>query len=118
MGNIKMATKLSYDEKLTSYILDNYKSQTVAQLALHCAKTEKSMIAKMVSMGIYEKPVKAATVAKTATPDAKNEIISTLAILLGINIDEIASLGKANKNDLLNLQQAIIRCAHFKDNKK
>lgn len=99
-------------------IMRDYPTYSIEYLAKRLDRSTKSIIAKLTSMGIYEKPIKTATVAKTATPDAKNEIIGTIAILLGVKLDEIASLGKANKNDLINLQQAIIRCAHFKDNKK
>lgn len=49
--------------------------------------------------------------------NSKDEIISTIAILLGLRGEDIASLTKATKADLQTLQQAIIRCAHFKDNK-
>lgn len=113
-----MATAKKWTDDETTFLKDFAKSHSVVSLAKQLDRSEKSIIAKLTSMGIYEKPAKTATVAKTATPDAKNEIISTLAILLGVNIDEISSLAKANKNDLLNLQQAVIRCAHFKDNKK
>jgi len=98
----------------------DYPSYTIAQLAHSYERSEKSIIAKLTSMGIYEKTTvaKKEAVAKKETIGGKDEIVGTIAILLGLKVDEIASLSKANKNDLINIQEAIIRCAHFKDNKK
>ncbi len=50
--------------------------------------------------------------------DDKMAIINTIELLLGVDHGKLASLAKSNKKDLQILQDAIVRCAHYKDIKK
>ena len=49
---------------------------------------------------------------------AKEAIIETICVFLGLPSDSLKSLEKATKNDLIVLESAIIKTAHIVDNKR
>jgi len=109
-----------YDEKVTEFLRVNYPSKTVAELATVLNIGEKSIIAKLSSMKIYVKPGpqnKAASV-ENKVENSKEYYVNTIAVLLGLKSVDLASLDRVNNTHLVNLQNAIIKCAHFSDGKK
>lgn len=112
--------KFEWTDETSASLKSRYQDdkKSLAELATIFGRTEASIRAKLTSLGVYEKPGKDATKkdGKT-TSSAKSEIVGNLAILLGLKLEDLASLEKATKNDLQNLQDAVIRCAHNHDNK-
>lgn len=112
--------KFEWDEKTSESLKNLYvvEKKTLAELATKFGRTEASIRAKLTNLGVYEKPVKDATKKDgKVTSSAKSEIVTNLAILLGLKLEDLASLEKATKNDLQNLQDAVVRSAHHHDNK-
>jgi hypothetical protein len=48
----------------------------------------------------------------------KESIIRTITVFLGLSSDDLKSLDKATKADLMKLEAAIIKTAHIHDNKR
>jgi hypothetical protein len=112
--------KFEWTEETSAKLQNLYvaEKKTLAELAKVFGRTEASIRAKLSNLGVYEKPVKDATKKDGETKSsAKAEIVVNLAILLGLKMEDLASLEKATKNDLQNLQDAVVRSAHHHDNK-
>jgi hypothetical protein len=114
------AKNFEWTEETSSKLENLYvvEKKTLAELAKVFGRTEASIRAKLSNLGVYEKPIKDATKKDGETKSsAKSEIVTNLAILLGLKLEDLTSLEKSTKNDLQNLQDAIIRSAHHHGNK-
>ncbi len=96
---------MKYTNELTKRISDEYTAgKTVAQLAeelsleLNEVVPERSLIAKLSSLGIYKK--KEYLTKRGEVPVKKEEYIERIAVLLDVNAEMLESLEKVTKNVL------------------
>ena len=77
---------------------DAERKAIVDRLAVEMGKTSRSIIAKLVSVGVY---IKKSTTKKTsATAMRKSEYVNAIRIVLGAKDGELKSLENATKADL------------------
>jgi len=96
---------MKYDKNLTARIVAEYNNgssaaQIASALTLECGESvpERSIIAKLSSLGIYRK--KTYLTKRGETPVKKEEYITRIAKLLDVNAEILESLEKVNKNVL------------------
>jgi len=96
---------MKYDKILTARIVDEYAAgssaaQIASALTLETGESvpERSIIAKLSSLGIYRK--KTYLTKRGETPVKKEEYITRIAKLLDVNAEILESLEKVNKNVL------------------
>ena len=96
---------MKYDKILTARIVDEYSAgssaaQIATALTLETGESvpERSIIAKLSSLGIYRK--KTYLTKRGETPVKKEEYITRIAKLLDVNAEILESLEKVNKNVL------------------
>lgn len=97
---------MKYDQALTKQLLDMYEqgvsvpdiSMTFTLLANEPVP-ERSIIAKLSSLGVYRK--KEYVTKRGETPVKKSELIDRIAILLDTNSEFLESLEKVNKAVLI-----------------
>lgn len=94
-----MAT-VKYTPEQVDYLVNNYKSgASVKDLAAHLSVPERSVIAKLASLGVYQKKT---YVSKTGEPPVKKErYIEQLSEALDTDIMLLESLEKVNKRVLV-----------------
>lgn len=102
---VEMASAKNYTDEMVATMTEQYTANptrdTVDALAREFGKTTRSIIAKLSREGVY---VAQPRTTKTGEPIvSKNEIVSDIASLLQVEVDDIASLEKATKIDLKNL---------------
>tara|TARA_Y100001937_G_scaffold120081_1_gene176736 strand:+ start:1028 stop:1426 length:399 start_codon:yes stop_codon:yes gene_type:complete len=100
-----MATAKNYTDEQVSYMVKEYQANptrdTVDVLAEELGKNARSVIAKLSREGVY---VTQPRVTKRGEPIIKKaELVSEIATILGVSIEQIATLEKATKADLQNL---------------
>ena len=99
---------MKYDNDTTKTLLAKYNSgqgASVAELALEFDVPERSIIAKLSSLGVYKR--KEYLDKQGNPPVKKEEYIERIADLLHINIELLESLEKVNKNVLKMLEGAL-----------
>ena len=97
---------MKYTKEITDKILDMYaQGATVPEICTYIqdahAETvpERSVIAKLSSLGVYQK--KQYLTKRGELPQKKSELIERIAVLLDCNQDLLESLEKVNKSVLL-----------------
>ena len=103
---------MKYDKNLTARIVAEYNSgssaaQIATALTLETGESvpERSIIAKLSSLGIYRK--KTYLTKRGETPVKKEEYITRIAKLLDVNAEILESLEKVNKNVLQLIETAL-----------
>lgn len=97
---------MKYDNETTKLLLARYaENKEVAELALEFDVPERSIIAKLSSLGVYKR--KEYLDKQGNPPVKKEEYIEKIAHLLNINIELLESLEKVNKNVLKMLEEAL-----------
>lgn len=91
-------------EKQTTSDTDSFE-QTSAEQTNRVIVPERSVIAKLSSLGIYKK--KEYLTKRGETPIKKEEYIERIAALLDVNSDMLESLEKVNKSVLALLEQKL-----------
>lgn len=93
---------MKYDQETTKKLVDMYASQVSVPdisvtLSLICNEpvTERSIIAKLSSLGVYKK--KEYLTKRGEVPIKKEEYIDRIARLLNVNAEFLESLEKVNK---------------------
>lgn len=94
-----MASAKNYTEEMVAQMTEQYTANptrdTVDNLAREFGKTTRSIIAKLSREGVY---VAQPRTTKTGEPIvSKAELVSEVATILGVEVDDIASLEKATK---------------------
>ena len=90
---------MKYTKEITDRIIEQYKAQVpVASIARELDVPDRSIIAKLSSLGVYQK--KTYTNKRGEVPIKKYEMIERLAELLQVPSDQLESLEKVNKNVL------------------
>ena len=90
---------MKYTKEITDRIIEQYKAKVpVKQIATDIEVPERSVIAKLSSLGVYEK--KTYTNKRGELPVKKSEHIERIAELLEVNSETLESLEKVNKGVL------------------
>ena len=99
LRRLRFRVKMKYTKEITDRIVEQYKSgQTAKQIAETLGVADCSIIAKLSSLGVYQKKVY--TNKRGEVPVKKYEMIERLAQLLEVPSDQLESLEKVNKNVL------------------
>ncbi len=100
-----MAT-VTYTPEITAKLVLDYQSGVpTKELSAQLGVPERSVIAKLASLGVYKKKV---YVNKRGEPPVKKEeYIERLAKLLQVQVDRLESLEKVNKSVLILLETAL-----------
>jgi len=97
---------MKYDKATTDKIVAMYQQeQPVEEIAKTIQVPERSVIAKLSSMGIYQR--KEYKNKRGETPVKKEEYIERIAALMQVNSDLLESLEKANKSVLAMIEKAL-----------
>ena len=97
---------MKYTPELTQKLLDLHQGgTTVPELAEIFSVPERSIIAKLSSLGVYQR--KAYVNKRGEPPQKKSEMIERIAHLLEVNLELLESLEKANKNVLVLIERAL-----------
>ena len=97
-----------YTPEITKTIIEKFRAgTTIAELAEELDVPERSIIAKLSSLGEYTK--KPYTNKQGELPVKKEEYIARIAKLLDTNVEIIESLEKANKNVLKMIEKALLK---------
>jgi uncharacterized protein (DUF2267 family) len=97
---------MKYTPEVTAKLVEDYQTGASAEeLAAQLDVPTRSVIAKLASLGVYQK--KTYVNKRGETPIKKEEYIDRLAVLLNVNIDRLESLEKVNKNVLKLLEDAL-----------
>ena len=97
---------MKYTAEQTAKLIADYKSKIpVADIAMALDVPTRSVIAKLSSLGVYEK--KKYVTKRGEVPVKKEEYIERIAKLLDVHQDILESLEKCNKNVLLLLTNAL-----------
>lgn len=90
---------MKYTKETTDKLIQDYKAGvTVKDLALELDVPERSIIAKLSSLGVYQK--KQYLNKRGELPVKKSEHIERIALLLDCNLELLESLEKVNKGVL------------------
>jgi len=97
---------MKYTPEATVELIAQYKAGVPAkELAAQLGVPERSVIAKLASVGVYQK--KEYLNKRGEPPVKKEEYIDRLAKLLEVSIDRLESLEKVNKSVLILLEKAL-----------
>jgi hypothetical protein len=103
-----LGAKMKYDNETTLKLIADYKAGVpVTDLAVQLGVPERSVIAKLSSLGVYKR--KEYKNKRGETPVKKEEYVDRIAELLDVNVEMLESLEKVNKNVLKLLELALIR---------
>jgi len=98
-GSISMAQAKNYTDEMVAQMTDQYVAnptrETVDGLAKQFGKTTRSIIAKLSREGVYVAQPRTTKSGELIV--AKSELVSEVATILGVEVDDIASLEKATK---------------------
>ena len=97
---------MKYTKEITEQIVNDYQAGIlVERIATELKVPEKSIIAKLSSMGIYKK--RQYLNKRGEVPVKKWQMIEELAQLLEVPSDQLESLEKVNKNVLVILKRRL-----------
>lgn len=102
---------MKYTKEITDKLVQEYKSaptpQTVEKLASEFSVPARSIIAKLSSLGVYQK--RQYLNKRGEPPTKKSEHIERIAHLLNMNLELLESLEKVNKSVLVVLERELSR---------
>jgi hypothetical protein len=98
---------MKYTKEITDRIVEEYKAgKTTVEIANSLNVPDRSIIAKLSSLGVYQKKVYVNK--RGEVPVKKAEHIEELAQLLGVPSDQLESLEKVNKNVLVLIKTRLL----------
>lgn len=109
-----MATKqVNYSDEQAKQLYTSYQSAksdaeraaVVAEFAAEFGKTKRSIVAKLVSMNIYRKPMP--TTKAGLAIERKEKIVNDIAIALCVPVDIVGSLSAATRKALQLVRAAL-----------
>lgn len=99
---------MKYTPEIVAKLVEDYNSgKSAAELADELEVPERSVIAKLSSLGVYKKKVYVNK--RGEAPIKKEEYIERIAKLLEINIDLLESMEKVTKTALVLMERQITR---------
>lgn len=99
---------MKYTKEITDKLIKDYNSgegKSVSEIATELGVPDKSIIAKLSSLGVYKK--KTYLNKRGEVPIKKEEYIEKIAVLLGVDTERLESLEKVNKSVLVLLEDAL-----------
>lgn len=97
---------MKYTKEVTEKLIQDYKSGLpVDQIADHLEVPQRSVIAKLSSLGVYQK--KQYLNKRGEPPVRKDEYVDRIALHLGVAPEVLDSLEKVNKNVLRMLDERL-----------
>ena len=100
------ATPMRYTKEITDRIIELYTTKVpVLAIAKELDVPERSVIAKLSSIGVYQK--KSYTNKRGEIPVKKSQHIEQIATLLDCDLELLESLEKVNKNVLVMIERAL-----------
>jgi hypothetical protein len=97
---------MKYTKEICDHMVAQYNAGiSVPDLACELDVPERSVIAKLSSLGVYQK--KSYVNKRGETPVKKSEHIERIAILLNANLELLESLEKVNKTVLVMIERAL-----------
>jgi hypothetical protein len=97
---------MRYTKEICDHMVAQYAAGiSVPQLALELDVPERSVIAKLSSLGVYQK--KSYLNKRGEVPIKKSEHIERIAVLLNTNLELLESLEKVNKTVLVMIERAL-----------
>ena len=100
---------MSYNKEDTELVINVYSEnptkETVEYLAKKLSKSTKSIIGKLSREGVYRREVYRSKTGEL--PTTKAEIVSNIASVLGIEVENLAGLEKSPKTTLKVLEEAL-----------
>jgi hypothetical protein len=97
---------MKYTKEICDRMVQQYLDQVpVLEIALELDVPERSVIAKLSSLGVYQK--KSYLNKRGEVPIKKSEHIERIAELLDTNLELLESLEKVNKNVLILIERAL-----------
>lgn len=97
---------MKYDKETTEKLIADYVAKIpVEDIARELDVPTRSVIAKLSSLGIYER--KKYLTKRGEVPVKKEEYITRISALLGVNQEILESLEKVNKNVLVLITRAL-----------
>lgn len=98
--------EMKYTKEICDHMVEKYASGVgVPQLALELDVPERSIIAKLSSLGVYQK--KSYLNKRGEVPVKKSQHIERIAHLLNTNLELLESLEKVNKTVLVMIERAL-----------
>ena len=98
---------MKYTKEITDQLVRDYESGvSVEQIAQTLEVPERSVIAKLSSLGVYRR--KQYLNKQGNPPVKKEEYIERIANLLKVNLEILESLEKVNKNVLILIENALL----------
>lgn len=98
---------MKYTKEITDRIVEEYKGgKSTVEIALSLNVADRSVIAKLSSLGVYQKKVYVNK--RGEVPIKKEQHIEELAQLLGVPSDQLESLEKVNKNVLVLIKNRLL----------
>lgn len=99
---------MKYTKEITDRLVEQYKTGIhVQKIAQELQVPERSIIAKLSSLGVYQK--KSYLNKRGEVPVKKAEHIEKIAKLLQMDVELLESLEKVNKNILVALERELSR---------
>ena len=99
---------MKYTKEITDRLVEQYKTGIhVQNIAKELQVPERSIIAKLSSLGVYQK--KSYLNKRGEVPIKKAEHIEKIAKLLQMDVELLESLEKVNKNILIALERELSR---------
>ena len=97
---------MKYTKEICDHMVAQYAAGiSVPELATELDVPERSIIAKLSSLGVYQK--KSYLNKRGEVPIKKSEHIERIAILLNTNLELLESLEKVNKTVLVMIERAL-----------
>jgi hypothetical protein len=98
--------EMKYTKEICDHMVAQYAAGiSVPDLALQLDVPERSIIAKLSSLGVYQK--KSYLNKRGEVPIKKSEHIERIAVLLNTNLELLESLEKVNKTVLVMIERAL-----------
>jgi hypothetical protein len=98
--------EMKYTKEICDHMVAQYAAGiSVPELALQLDVPERSIIAKLSSLGVYQK--KSYLNKRGEVPIKKSEHIERIAVLLNTNLELLESLEKVNKTVLVMIERAL-----------
>lgn len=97
---------MKYTKEITDKLVAKYATgASIFDLAAELSVPERSVIAKLSSLGVYQK--KAYVNKRGEVPTKKSEYIENIGKLLKMDLELLESLEKVNKGVLIAIQRAL-----------
>lgn len=96
-----------YTPEITEKLVAQFNAGvSTAALAAELDISERSVIAKLSSLGLYKK--KGYVTKRGEVPVKKSEYVEKISVLLGVDVELLESLEKVNKNVLKMIEDALM----------